>query len=77
MVAKWGTKIGLRLTAHQLRHAAITHALDATNGDVRAVARFSGHRQLQTLVVYDDNRTDLAAEISRIIAGSADPSLSI
>lgn len=77
IVAKWGTKIGLRLTAHQLRHAAITHALDATNGDVRAVARFSGHRQLQTLVVYDDNRIDLGAEISRIIASSADPAMSI
>jgi integrase/recombinase XerC len=77
IVAKWGTKIGLRLTAHQLRHAAITHALDATNGDVRAVARFSGHRQLQTLVVYDDNRVDLGAEISRIIASSADPAMSI
>jgi integrase/recombinase XerC len=73
IVAQWGTKVGLTLTAHQLRHAAITHALDATNGDVRAVARFSGHRQLQTLVVYDDNRTDMAGQISGLIARSADP----
>lgn len=77
IVAMWGRKVGLRLTAHQLRHAAITHALDATNGDVRAVARFSGHRQLQTLVVYDDNRTDMAGEISRALAASADPAMSI
>lgn len=77
IVAAWGRKIGLRLTAHHLRHAAITHALDATNGDLRAVARFSGHRQLQTLVVYDDNRNDLGAEVSRLVATLADPLLSI
>jgi integrase/recombinase XerC len=71
VVAGWGREIGLRLTAHQLRHAAITHALDATGGDVRAVARFSGHRQIQTLLVYDDNRNDLAGHITNLVALAA------
>lgn len=76
IVQRWGHRIGVRLTVHQLRHAAITHALDATNGDVRAVARFSGHKKIETLLIYDDNRRDLGGDISRIISASADPSLS-
>lgn len=76
IVQGWGQRIGVRLTVHQLRHAAITHALDATNGDVRAVARFSGHKKIETLLIYDDNRRDLGGDISRIISASADPALS-
>ena len=76
IVQRWGHRIGARLTVHQLRHAAITHALDATNGDVRAVARFSGHKKIETLLIYDDNRRDLGGDISRIISASADPALS-
>lgn len=76
IVQRWGQRIGVRLTVHHLRHAAITHALDATNGDVRAVARFSGHKKIETLLIYDDNRRDLGGDISRIISASADPALS-
>ena len=55
------------LRPHGLRHQGITHALDATNGDVRAVRRFSRHAKLDTLVVYDDNRTDLAGDVARLV----------
>jgi integrase/recombinase XerC len=54
--------------AHGLRHSAITQALDDNNGDVRKVARFSRHKNLQTLIKYDDNRTDLGGEISKGLA---------
>ena len=54
---------------HGLRHAAITEALDLTKGNVRAVQRFSRHRDLRTLTIYDDNRQDLAGEIARQLAG--------
>jgi integrase/recombinase XerC len=54
---------------HGLRHAAITEALRLTRGDVRAVQRFSRHRDLWTLTLYDDNRADLAGEIARQLAG--------
>jgi len=52
-----------------LRHAAITEALDITRGDVRAVQKFSRHRDLRTLTVYDDNRRDLAGEVAKLVAG--------
>jgi len=53
---------------HGLRHQGITRALDATGGDVRAVRRFSRHAKLDTLLTYDDNRRDLAADVSRAVA---------
>ena len=56
---------------HGLRHAAITHALDVAGGDVRRVAKFSRHRDLRTLTIYDDNRTDLAGEVDALVAGAA------
>jgi integrase/recombinase XerC len=56
---------------HGLRHASITHALDVTGGDVRRVAKFSRHRDLRTLTIYDDNRTDLAGEVASLVAGAA------
>ena len=54
---------------HGLRHAGITHALDLTNGDYRKVAKFSRHRDIRTLMIYDDNRTDLAGEVAALVAG--------
>lgn len=76
IVQSWGRRVGVQLTAHKLRHAAITAALDATQGNVRAVARFSGHRKIETVLIYDDNRLDLGGEISRMIATAADPLMS-
>jgi integrase/recombinase XerC len=76
IVQAWGRRLGIALTAHKLRHAAITAALDATQGNVRAVARFSGHRKIETVLIYDDNRLDLGGEISRLIATAVDPHMS-
>lgn len=53
---------------HGLRHAAITAALDATGGDVRAVQRFSRHVDVRTLQRYDDNRQDLGGKVARKVA---------
>ena len=41
-----------------------------TSGDVRSVRRFSRHAKLDTLMVYDDNRADLAGEIARRLAAA-------
>jgi integrase/recombinase XerC len=57
---------------HQLRHAAITTALDRTGGDVRAVARFSRHRSVDVVAQYDDNRRDLGGEVAAMVAGDCD-----
>ena len=53
---------------HQLRHSSITAALDLTGGDVRSVQRFSRHRDLRTLVIYDDSRRDDAGRIAAMVA---------
>ncbi len=70
-----GERVGIRARPHGLRHTAITAALDATNGDVRAVARFSRHRDLSILTRYDDDRRDLggavAAKVAAALAKSA------
>jgi integrase/recombinase XerC len=63
-----GERSGIRARPHGLRHAAITEALDLTRGDVRAVQRFSRHKNLQTVLRYDDNRLDLAGDIARRVA---------
>lgn len=66
-----GEMAGLRTRPHGLRHAAITQALDIMRGDLRAVARFSRHKKLETLSRYDDNRADLAGKVAQMVATSA------
>lgn len=53
---------------HGLRHAAITTALDAGK-DMRDVAQFSRHRDVRTLLIYDDRRKDVGGEITRLLGG--------
>ena len=54
------------MAPHKIRHSSITHALDC-GADVRAVKRLSRHSNLQTLVVYDDNRQDLQKTITDLL----------
>ena len=56
---------------HGLRHAAITHALDVAAGDTRRVAKFSRHRNLNTLLIYDDARQDDGGAVASLVAGVA------
>jgi integrase/recombinase XerC len=53
---------------HGIRHTAITTALEKTNGNISAVAKFSRHLSLETVKVYDDNRQDIAGEIASLIS---------
>lgn len=71
IVRDLGDGVDLRVRPHGLRHAAITEALELTGGNVRAVQRFSRHRDLRVLTVYDDNRADLAGEVAQLVAGAA------
>ncbi len=70
MVRELGRKVGLKVWPHGLRHAAITEALDLTGGNVRAVQRFSRHRDVRILERYDDNRRDLGGEVAKQVAAS-------
>lgn len=69
VVAKAAQRAGITVAVrpHGLRHTAITHALDMGR-DMRDVAKFSRHRSLQTLVVYDDNRQDKQGEVAGAVA---------
>jgi integrase/recombinase XerC len=65
-----GEMVGIKTRPHGLRHAAITEALDVTRGNIRAVQKFSRHRDVRVLERYDDNRLDLAGEVARQVAAS-------
>ena len=56
------------ISPHRIRHSAITAALDATNGDARKVQKLSRHRNLNTLMIYDDNRHQHQAEVTSLLA---------
>jgi len=57
------------LSPHRIRHSSITAALEATGGDVRRVQKLSRHANLDTLMIYDDNRRNHQGEISDLLAG--------
>jgi integrase/recombinase XerC len=59
-----GARLGEIIRPHGLRHAAITAALDETNGNVRAAREFSGHASIEVLMRYDDNRKDIGGEVA-------------
>jgi integrase/recombinase XerC len=61
-------RAGLKTRPHALRHSAITTALDQTNGDVRAVQRFSRHKDIRVLTVYDDHRQNLGGKVAAMLA---------
>ncbi len=56
-----------RVWPHGIRHSAITAALDA-GYDIRVVQRFSRHKSIATVVIYDDNRKDLAGQVATAMA---------
>lgn len=57
------------ISPHRIRHSGITAALDASGGDVRRVQKLSRHANLNTLMIYDDNRQSHQAEITELLAG--------
>jgi integrase/recombinase XerC len=70
IVGQLGLKASLPrpVRPHGLRHSGITTALDAFGGDVRTVRKFSRHSKVETLLVYDDNRSDVAGEVARRVS---------
>lgn len=57
---------GLR-RPHGLRHTGITEALERTGGDLRAVQKFSRHKDPKTIMRYDDNRKDMAGNVAKLL----------
>ncbi|NER27386.1 MAG: tyrosine-type recombinase/integrase [Symploca sp. SIO1C4] len=57
-----------QFSPHRIRHSSITHALDRTNGNARAVQRLSRHANINTVQKYDDNRLDVQGDLSELLA---------
>jgi integrase/recombinase XerC len=78
ILAALGKQAGLvaRVRPHGLRHAAITCALDLTNGNLRVVQKFSRHKDPAVIGRYDDNRRDLGGEVARLVAEQVESVLS-
>jgi len=70
LVAKYCHKAGIskQMSAHRIRHSSITAALDASEGNVRKVQKLSRHAKIETLMLYDDNRSRQQGEISDLLA---------
>jgi integrase/recombinase XerC len=67
-ITELATSLGLNARPHGVRHTAITEVLNESRGDVRAAQRFSRHKRLETLQVYDDNRENLGGQLAAKIA---------
>ena len=55
------------ISPHRIRHSSITTALDKTDGNVRKVQKLSRHAKFETLMIYDDNRTNAQKEITEVL----------
>lgn len=72
IVAASGERAGLtHVRPHGLRHAAITHMLELTGGNVSRVQRFSRHKDVRTVETYNDNRADTFGELAALAAAVA------
>ena len=69
LVQKYANLAGIDkvMSPHRIRHSSITEALNLTNGDVRAVQKLSRHSNLNTLMIYDDNRQNLQGEVTGML----------
>jgi integrase/recombinase XerC len=72
IVRKLGDAVGVRARPHGLRHTAITSVLDKLNGNVRDAQKFSRHRDVRTLMIYDDARTDAGGAAAELVALGSD-----
>ena len=59
--------ISKKMSPHRIRHSSITAALNATDGNIRKVQMLSRHANINTLMTYDDNRTNHQEEVTRIL----------
>ena len=60
--------ISKKMSPHRIRHSAITAALDATNGNVRDVQKLSRHRNVETLMRYDDARNNAQGKVTNVLS---------
>lgn len=56
------------LSPHRVRHSGITAALELSNGDVRRVKKLSRHAKTDTVLIYDDNRTNHQRSLTDLLS---------
>lgn len=56
-----------KMSPHRIRHSAITAALDASDGNIRKVQKLSRHKNVNTVMTYDDNRNNHQDEMSQLL----------
>lgn len=56
------------ISPHRIRHSSITALLDNNGGDVRAAQAHSRHKDLSTLIRYDDGRQQLQGKSAKTLA---------
>jgi integrase/recombinase XerC len=65
-----GFTLGLITIVHKIWHFSITALLDMTEGDVRFAQAHSRHKNLSTLIRYDDGRQQLQRKAAKKLAES-------
>ncbi len=65
-----GDRVQVRARPHGIRQGAITTVLDLNRGDVRAAQRFSRHKDVRTLLAYDDRRQGLGGKMALLVAST-------
>lgn len=67
IVRRYCKKAGInkQMSPNRIRHSAITTALDKNQGDIRKVQKLSRHKNLNTLMIYDDNRNRDQLKLSK------------
>lgn len=70
VVAFYGDKLGLtkKLFPHRLRHTAISKLGKETNGDVIAMQEFSGHADINTLMIYARQARDRQGDLTNLLS---------
>ena len=56
-----------KMSPHRIRHSAITAALDASSGNIRRVQKLSRHKDINTVMTYDDNRSNHQEQMSQLL----------
>lgn len=68
IVMQIGKRAGVSVRPHGLRHMAITQSLDGYG--IRDVQKFSRHSDVRMVEVYDDNKKDVAGDITKTVLDS-------
>jgi integrase/recombinase XerC len=63
-----GAGIDRVVSPHKIRHSSITALLDLNGGDVRSAQAHSRHKNLATLIRYDDGRQQLQGKAAKTLA---------